>query len=194
MICNKSFTIFTIAWGKELPLAEKVLNHCSSIFPVFDRVILYKDIDNLLDYNTFMVEKLDSIIDTDFVLTVQSDGFVINPHLWQDKFMEYDYIGAPWPWHGVCGNGGFSLRSKKFINLSSKLKYDYRHDEYALCPEDSFLCLDKYNRKYFIENNIKFCDLKTSIEFSFEHPIKECPNHGPDRSFGFHGKHLIQYK
>jgi|694.fasta_scaffold65974_4 hypothetical protein len=192
MICGKTLTVLTVAWGKELPLAEKVLNHCATCFPSFDSVVLYKEIDNLLDYNKFMVEGLSSIINTDFVLIVQPDGFIINSNLWQDKFLEYDYIGAPWPWHGVCGNGGFSLRSKRFLDLSSRLKYDHRHEEYDFCPEDNFLCLEKYNRNYFLQNQIKFADIKTSIEFSFEHPIKEYPDHKLFNSFGFHGKHLIQ--
>jgi len=62
-------------------------------------------------------------------LLVQPDGFVINPDKWDNQFFEYDYIGAPWeqvphsyldPWgkpHRV-GNGGFSFRSKKLLDVS----------------------------------------------------------------------------
>ena len=67
------------------------------------------------DYNQFILKDLNSHITTDFVLVIQYDGFVINPHKWDIKFSEYDYIGAPWPWAKdyQVGNGGFSLRSKK---------------------------------------------------------------------------------
>ena len=25
------------------------------------------------------------------------DGHIVNPHLWTNEFLKYDYIGAPWP-------------------------------------------------------------------------------------------------
>ena len=31
---------------------------------------------------------------TDFVLTIQHDGFILNPDAWRDDFFDYDYIGA----------------------------------------------------------------------------------------------------
>lgn len=188
MLNSKSITLFACAWGRETESTVKAFNFCIKSFPYFDVCHFENKIDNLVNYNRFMVEELNSVIKTDFVLTIQSDGFIINPHLWQSKFFDYDYIGAPWPWHGVCGNGGFSLRSKKFLELSSKLKYDPHHEEYNLCPEDAFLCLEKYNRKFFIKNEIKFADIKTALEFSFEHPILNFPNHNKTQSFGFHGK------
>jgi len=188
MINNKSITLFAIAWGNQLEFTNSVLRYCNSIFPVFDRTILYSKIENLLQYNTFMVENLNEIIDTDFVLTVQPDGYIINPKLWNNKFLDYDYVGAPWPWHKVSGNGGFSLRSKKFLNESSKLKYNKYHEEYDCCPEDYFMCV--LNRDHFIKNGCLFPSMETAIEFSFEHPIPGI-NKTIFDSFGFHGKHNI---
>ena len=42
------------------------------------------------------------------------------------RFFDYDYIGAPWPNNFVnrVGNGGFSLRSKKFLELTAKIPYN----------------------------------------------------------------------
>lgn len=48
-----------------------------------------------LEYNLFMLYLLADLIDTDFVLTVQNDGFIINAKNWSDDFFQYDYIGAP---------------------------------------------------------------------------------------------------
>ena len=31
------------------------------------------------------------------MLIVQDDGFIINKNLWDEEFLSYDYIGAPWP-------------------------------------------------------------------------------------------------
>ena len=188
MIQGKTLTLFSVAWGDEIEKIKSIIEHCLKVFPFFDETKLLTNINNLTDYNKFFVEDFDKYIDTDFVLTVQSDGFIINPHLWNNKFLEYDYIGAPWPWHNTCGNGGFSLRSKKFLQTSSKLKYVKDHHEYENCPEDNFLCLDSYNRKFMINNEIRFADINTALEFSFEHPIQQYPSHTIANSFGFHGK------
>lgn len=188
MIQGKTLTLLSVAWGNEVNKINKILDHCKNIFPYFDEVKLLSHITDLIEYNRFFIEDLNNYISTDFVLTVQSDGFIINPSSWNDNFLNYDYIGAPWPWHGACGNGGFSLRSKKFLETSSKLKYIKDHHEYECCPEDNFLCLDVYNRKFMLDNGIKFADIKTALDFSFEHPINQYPNSSINNSFGFHGK------
>lgn len=102
-----------------------------------------------LEYNLFMIYSLGSLIDTDFALIVQNDGFVVNGDNWQNEFLEYDYIGAPvmgffkFTETGVARlpksewdqyyqntpdhifeiqNGGFSLRSKKLLTLPAEMK------------------------------------------------------------------------
>lgn len=191
MIKDKSITLYSVAWGNQLDITKKVLVHCANIFPYFDKVILNDKINNLLDYNIHMIQELDKVIDTDFVLLVQADGYIINPKLWDNKFLDFDYIGAPWPWHNVVGNGGFSLRSKKFINTSAKLAYIKDHPEYDLCPEDNFLCLQKYNRSFFLNHGCRFADVLTGLRFSFEHSMPIHPTHTIKNSFGFHGKHNL---
>lgn len=188
MINSKSITLFAVSWLDEIKPTNKILNLCVKLFPYFDDIVHINTINSIKEYNRFMVEDLSSVIKTDFVMTVQSDGFIINPHLWNNDFLYYDYIGAPWWWHGVCGNGGFSLRSKKFLELSSKLKYSHFHEKYEYCPEDNFLCLSSFNRAHFEKNNIKFADMKTALDFSFEYPVEAFPDHTIKNSFGFHGK------
>jgi len=88
-------------------------------------------IDSLESYSRFMMYSLKDYIDTAFCLNVQRDGVVIHPEQWKNTFLEYDYIGAPWPIHkNFCdqndvyhrvGNGGFSLRSKKFLHTPTDL-------------------------------------------------------------------------
>ncbi len=53
-----------------------------------------KDIDA---FNYKMVYELGSHIHTDFALIVHADGFVVHPEMWREEFLDYDYIGAPWP-------------------------------------------------------------------------------------------------
>ena len=90
-------------------------------------------IKNMKDYSRFMIYNLNEHVDSDFALTIQHDGFIINPNAWRDDFLDYDYIGAPWPWreqgfvtpfgeHISVGNGGFSLRSKKLLELPTKVE------------------------------------------------------------------------
>jgi hypothetical protein len=202
MIDKKSITLACVSTNQPKQ-AMFVLDHCLDIFPFFDKVKLLSnyygvendinvekvDVHSFESYNKFIVEKLSDHIDTDYVLIIQTDGFILNPHLWQNKFLQYDYIGAPWFWHNTCGNGGFSLRSKKFLEASSRLKYIPKHPKYQCCPEDNFLCLPSFNREFMEANGIKFADIKTALDFSFEHPMDFYPKHTIKHSFGFHGKH-----
>ena len=97
-----------------------------------------------LEYNLFVLYALADVIHTDYCLTVQNDGWVLNADVWRDEFFAYDFIGAPMTLqlmsvrhHQICKiipphlldqcqldtdekvyrpqNGGFSLRSKKLL-------------------------------------------------------------------------------
>lgn len=62
--------------------------------------IRYSHTDRLSDIDAFnykMVYELGDHIRTDFALIVHADGFVVHPEMWRDEFLDYDYIGAPWP-------------------------------------------------------------------------------------------------
>jgi hypothetical protein len=160
-------------------------------------------IKSLGEYSLFCVKELYNYINTSHVLIVQPDGFVTNPLMWTDDFLNFDYIGAPWDillsQRGmytcnmgidirktpiIVGNGGFSLRSKKILEEASKL--DYPDPDYV--PEDNFFCILK--RKEFKELGIKYADVKTAKRFSFECPIDlNEKNITIDSHFGFHGGH-----
>lgn len=135
-------------------------------------------------YSKFVLQELHKYIKTDFVLMVQWDGWVINPNAWQDQFLDYDYIGAVWPWHpeGVrVGNGGFSLRSKKLLELTADPRFVYKN-----LNEDDLIC--HVNRDFLVNNNIKFAPEELARYFSFE---REITNLIP---FGFHGEfHMDKY-
>lgn len=135
-------------------------------------------------YSPFILQQLYKYVDTDFCLTIHDDGFVINPHLWDDNFLNYDYIGAPWfhtiPYYGQkyrVGNGGFSLRSKKLINLCKNLN--------SSGHEDSTICIR--NRDYLESNGCKFAPVEVAMKFSLEEQIDEC-EFNLNNTFGFHGR------
>lgn len=82
-------------------------------------VIRNEKIDNIESYSYFILKQLARYIKTTHVLTIQWDGFIINSGAWQNKFLDYDYIGAPWREKGgalLIGNGGVFTQIKKTIN------------------------------------------------------------------------------
>lgn len=192
---------------KAMEYSMKDLDFYDSII-VTDKVCSHDKINiistgklSLIDYNKFCIYELYKIIKSEFCLLMQWDGFVINPSLWSDDFLNYDYIGAPWDHassKNKIGNGGFSLRSKKFMEAGSKLKYNPKECEYLYdwqkqfrdtTPEDWFMCYESYEQ--MLEQGIKFPSVKTAAKFSVEHPIPCHPFNRKDpktyNSFGFHG-------
>jgi hypothetical protein len=130
-------------------------------------------------------------------LIVQYDGYIINPDKWKDEFLNFDYIGAPWskphesdrifardPFGNLqrVGNGGFSLRSKKLLDLAKKLNLKW--EPYRDCyNEDGYICV--FKRHIYEENGCKFAPLDVAKYFSHEADIPEVQGIMP---FGFHGK------
>lgn len=127
-------------------------------------------------YNRFIAKELYNHLDTDFCIIVQPDGFLLNPHLWTDEYLKYDYIGAPWPIDLVdavlvkkykknpigmplVGNGGFSLRSKKILKEASIFSWPGG-------PEDNFFCFD--HKEALEKIGIKYAPVDVGSKFSME--------------------------
>jgi hypothetical protein len=88
------------------------------------------------DYSTFMLRELAAHLQTPHVLCVQWDGYVLEPAAWDPAFLEYDYIGAPWPQFedGMrVGNGGFSLRSRRLVEACTTLPITDEAEDVAIC-------------------------------------------------------------
>lgn len=139
------------------------------------------------DYNKFIVFDLHKYISTDYVLIIQDDGFIVFPESWRDDFLEYDYIGAPWPpkinffsdKNGCLvrvGNGGFTLRSKKLLKLASDLNLKWTN-----VSEDYYICC--YNSHIYKNNGLKFAPVDIAKYFSHEFDTEETKGIQP---FGFH--------
>jgi hypothetical protein len=156
---------------------------------------------DFLGYSKFMIEELHNFVDTPFCLVVQADGFVINPQAWDARFLEFDYIGAPWPSYvGVnnltqktftfdknrVGNGGFSLRSKNLLEVCSRIQFDQL--DLPVKSEDVIIC--HYLYEELCSQGIKFAPLDLANKFSTEIIINGL-SAGLGNSFGFHGKHWL---
>lgn len=157
------------------------------------------------EYNKFLIEDINKYIDTDFIIHIQHDGFILNPDAWDDKFLEYDYIGALWPVdlnddpqvaeNTRVGNGGFTLRSKKLLNiLATKYKYDNSLSTYWNKPynEDALIC--RKWRPELEKQGIKFAPLDIAAKFSIEYEYQKeyegqtFKNPKTLKTFGFHNK------
>lgn len=176
--------------------AVKILTNC--IKQVDNMNIIKISPLNQEEYAIFCLYDLPNYIDTDFCLTFQGDGFIINPHLWKEEFLNYDYIGAPWSneSNNNVGNGGFSLRSQKFLQSAKTLDYNSKIQFQPhipagklITPEDWFACNYKY--KEMNDMGIKFANVDTAYKFSVEHPSFRKFYNRNDletyNSFGFHG-------
>jgi hypothetical protein len=140
------------------------------------------------DYSRFCLFKLSEYVNTDFCLIFQDDGFIINPDLWKDDFYNYDYIGSPWPLYmgwpkegEQVGNGGFSLRSKKLLELTKTFT------DHSTQNEDTYIVADK--KSSLIDAGLKIAPLEIARLFSIENSLDD--NHGLNTCFGFHAKHLL---
>ena len=181
---------------------ENIEKYRSELEP--DGIILEEPVApvrNYNEYNHFVIYSLGKHINTSHCLLVQPDGFVLFPDKWEDSWLEYDYIGAPWavvddayidPFgnHHQVGNGGFSLRSKKLLDVPNKVEvpWETNNSDFYWMPEgvvnyheDGNVCV--HNRHIFIEQGCKFTPVDVAVRFSQETRIPECEGVTP---FGFH--------
>ena len=148
-----------------------------------DDIIKIPHCQSNFDVIHFMWKKMNSYIQTDYILHIEFDGFILNPKAWKDEFLKYDYIGAPW-WYeeNNVGNAGFSLISKKMLDFIQK---DEVIDLYP--SDDDAIC--RINRKYLEDNGIKFAPEELAADFSFE--ANEKRGDEWDGQFGFHSPSYI---
>jgi hypothetical protein len=151
-------------------------------------------LDTIEAYSKFCIRDLYKYVDTDFILLVQHDGFILNPEKWDDAFLDYDYIGSPWliaDWSVakfdipkillgkiIVGNGGFSLRSKKLLQTTSQLADKGVFKRYN--PEDIAFCI--WYRKEVEAAGIQFAPPEIAERFGFEGEENVY-----NKQFGFHG-------
>jgi len=152
---------------------------------------------NKTEYSLFCLRRMSDYVKTDYALVFQPDGMILNPCAWDDMFLNYDYIGAVWNFYKdnyKVGNGGFSLRSKKLMEITKNdLNIKPRNEgcfHYAEDHQIARLYRDYLERCY----DIKFAPEIVAERFSIEKYRVLSPNNKYKGSFGIHGKGLINYK
>ncbi len=141
-------------------------------------------------------------INTDFALCIHPDGYILNAAAWNDDWLRYDFIGAPWPLNSHpyhpgksdypnsrVGNTGFCIKSIAFLDQTSKLRKDFIQwsqypDQYGQqWGGDTFT--SQHQRPMLESIGIKFAPVEVAARFSWESNIEEVPGDRP-YAFGFH--------
>lgn len=159
--------------------------------------ITYKHCEKIEDidrFNYMMVYELSPYIDTDYMLLVHYDGFVINPQNFRKEFLDYDYIGSPWPLPSPSHKSYFdeegnivrvgnsvSIRSKRLLEYPAEHKLQWRRTPDGDFNEDIFLCA--MNKCQMERDGFKFAPIEVARYFGREHTIEETKGIDP---FVFH--------
>lgn len=140
-------------------------------------VINIKHLYSRKDYSKFVMKDLGKYkFDTSHILIMQWDGYVIDGSQWDEKFLNYDLIGAPWHYGDGknMGNGGLTLRSVKLHKILAE-------DDFILPMRLEDDAIGRTYRDYLEQKyDIIFAPDEVGHRFSFE---LHRPRH---ETFGFH--------
>jgi hypothetical protein len=136
-------------------------------------------------YDEFCVKRLGECFTTEHAMVVQLDGFPVRWDKWDEEFLSYDYVGAPWPegWlraGGIesdarVGNGGCSLRSRRLCAALAEAEWEPMADDVFI----SARCRPRLEGA-----GMKWADVMTAARFGIEYAV---PEHGLlGQPFSFH--------
>lgn len=143
-------------------------------------------------YSQFIMHEVHKYVNTSHMLIIQHDGYVKNWKAWDRSWLEYDYIGAPWEWYkdGMnISNGGFSLRSRRLMELCSTLELKTDKDDNGSYAEDHNI--GRIYRPYLESNGIRFATIEDARKFAIEGWGLSSQDRKYNGQFGFHGKAVI---
>lgn len=159
------------------------------------KVVYDPRIQNIDDWNHAVLYNLWRHVDSEFGLLVHPDGYVINPQCWRWEFMDYDYVGAPWPipyatdtisyrtpnGELVRQGNSVSLRSRRIMELPTRFNLPFK-PFHGNTNEDGKLCVEWRDR--LKTEGIKYAPLEVAAHFSKEHIVEE--NKDIKETFAFH--------
>jgi ADP-heptose:LPS heptosyltransferase len=136
------------------------------------------------EYSSFILKQLHKYINTSHVLIVQHDSWVLDETQWDERYLWHDYIGARWLYEDgrSNGNGGFSLRSKRLLEITALDPFIE-----LIHPEDE--CIGRLYRSYLeTKCGVSFAPDHLCDKFAFELRPPSQP------TFGFHSFHHRPYR
>lgn len=173
--------------------AEKVVRHCMKLMN-FDRATILHPSPvelpgievvqaNMKNQNECLVREVPDCVVCDHILSVHWDGYIINPQLWSEDFLKYDWIGAPWPLKNLpnpnwrVGSGGFFLCSKEIAAWWQSICNQEEPFDWQI----GALYRDKFENL-----GMKFASLDVASKFAKECDLEDI-NIPEGSTFGFHG-------
>lgn len=159
----------------------------TSIPTDYEHKVKIMPLNSLVAYSIFMLTKVHEYIDTEHVLIVQRDGWILNPQSFKQEWLELDYIAPLFVQYDFVGSGGFSLRTKKLMQNVAENTGQWDGTQKSADAiqgtlgyyEDGVICL---SGKY---STFKFATKEQAAEFSQggnrNHEFYR------EKPFGFHG-------
>jgi len=179
--------------NQDLEEHQAVLDFCCEEIEFGEVKLIHRpDVDTIDKWNHAIVYDLGGYVNTSHAILIHKDGYIINPELWNDEWLEYDYIGAPFPlphddfsYRDINGKiqrvgNSVGLRSKKLMDLPKQLNMPWK-SFHGFYNEDGFISVNM--RHIFEEWGCLFAPLRVAVNFSIEHDIPE--NDGLE-TFMFH--------
>ncbi len=169
--------------------SEKYKNQHQKMLDYSSRSIEFGAIKNITvqtnsidEWNKAVVFDLGDYIETDYALLVHADGGIGEPELWRNEWLNYDYIGSPFPmpndnfsYRDINGKiqrvgNSVSLRSRKLLQLPKKIGMEWKpfHGYYH---EDGYICVNM--RHVFEKHGCVFAPYEEAILFGRENPLPE---------------------
>ena len=139
------------------------------------------------EQSAFVMRHMPAYIRTSHALLTRWDGFITQPQAWNDEFLVYDYVGAVWPdepEETAVGDGGFSLRSRRFLAAGMDVRITQTH------PEDEVLCR---RQRHFVEqaHGVIFAPPALARRFAVGEPGVSGALGLTAASLGFRGAHHL---
>lgn len=179
--------------NKNIPQHEEAIRRSSEdINWGATKLIVDYDCTNIDIWNYKILFELHNYVQTEFAMLVHSDGFVCNANAWRPEFLDYSYIGAPWPLPKddysyltpagelVRVGNSVSIRSKRIMELPSELGLEFK-DFHGNRNEDGKLCCEW--RDILKQHGCTYAPIEVAKYFSKEWEIPE--NKGVE-TFAFH--------
>lgn len=143
-------------------------------------------LNSLIAYSIFCLTKLNDYFDTSHLLTVQADGWILNPQCFKQEWLQLDWISPLFVQFTQVGSGGFSLRSKRLMSAVTDFMPTWDGtDEHAHelqksvgYYEDGFICLSRQFKHF------NFAPLEDAADFG-QGGCRDV-NYFRATSFGFH--------
>jgi len=178
---DKVIPLLAIRRTTRLPNFSKL--YTLSDMPFFPGAEFHKiaPIKSLNEYSDIVLRVLPEVVQEDHFLLIQWDGMPVSPAQWDNAFLRYDYIGAPWegqPPEYAVGNGGFSLRSRRLLDAIRAADISVGFSDKTHQAEDMLIC--RTHRAQLEQMGIAFAPPDVARRFSFETGVLN------KAVFGFH--------